>query len=270
MTLQSMGSASPADAEGKRINELAPWFHNIHLPSGHQTAQDHPLGDFPRFKWEQIAGSIPQDLGGWTALDIGCNAGFYSVQLGLRGAKVLGIDHDDHYLRQARWVAERFDLGDAVSFENMGVYDLPRLEERFDLVLFMGVLYHLRYPLLALDLVFEKARKMLVLQTLTMPGDETADAPEDLDIHDRDRMLEASWPKMAFIEKQLAGDDTNWWAPTGSCVEAMVRSTGSRVVDRPGHEIFICEPAPAQPGALRREMRAATGRGRDIKGKEIT
>ena len=80
------------------IRELAPWFHNLHLPGGVQTAPDHPLGDFPAFKWRELAGSLPGDLTGWRALDIGCNAGFYSFELARRGAEVLGIDLDERYL----------------------------------------------------------------------------------------------------------------------------------------------------------------------------
>lgn len=270
MTLESMGPRTPSDDVDKRIMELAPWFHNIRLPSGHETAPDHPLGDFPRFKWEQIRGSLPRDLAGVTVLDIGCNAGFYAVELARAGAQVLGIDHDEHYLRQARWVAGLFELDGRVEFELMGVYDLSRLNARFDIVLFMGVLYHLRYPLLALDLVFDAARRTVVLQTMTMPGEEELATPEDLGIDARDQMQTVGWPKMAFIEHKVAGDDTNWWAPSHACVQAMVRSAGGRVVDRPGHEIYICEPASELPAAARREVEAASGRTRDIRARAVT
>lgn len=57
------------------ISELGPWFHNLHLPDGTQTAQDHCLGDFPRYKWEMLAPHIPEDLRGWRALDLQCHAG---------------------------------------------------------------------------------------------------------------------------------------------------------------------------------------------------
>src|ERR1041385_2462769 len=97
-------------AAKKTIQNLQPWFHNLHLPDGTQTAPDHRLGDFPRFKWQQIGGHLPADLTGWRVLDIGCNAGFYSFELGGRGAHVLGIDIDPHYLKQARWAAKQFNL----------------------------------------------------------------------------------------------------------------------------------------------------------------
>jgi tRNA (mo5U34)-methyltransferase len=107
----------------------------------------------------------------------------------------------------------------------------------------MGVLYHLRHPLLALDAVAAATRRLLVLQTLTMPGDERLETPDDLDIDDRDRMRDPGWPKMAFIEKQLADDETNWWAPNAACVEAMARSAGLRVDAHPAHEVWLCTPS---------------------------
>jgi 2-polyprenyl-3-methyl-5-hydroxy-6-metoxy-1,4-benzoquinol methylase len=98
------------------------------------------------------------DLRNWTVLDIGCNAGFYSFELARRGAKVLGIDANPYYLAQARWAAAILGLSDTCRFECRQVDDLTRMNEQWDVVLFMGVFYHLRYPLLGLDIVAEKVR----------------------------------------------------------------------------------------------------------------
>src|ERR1700758_2909937 len=73
---------------------LGPWFQNLHLPDGTQTAPHHPLGDYPLFKWDAIAPHVPASLDGWKVLDIGCNAGFYCFELALRGARVTGIDRE--------------------------------------------------------------------------------------------------------------------------------------------------------------------------------
>ena len=225
----------------RKIEELGPWFHNIHLRDGIQTAPTHYFGDFPKFKWDQISNCIPQDLEGMTALDIGCNAGFYSFELAKRGANVLGIDLDPHYLKQAKWASKVLGLDDKIKFKQMQVYDLAQLKRCFDVVLFMGVFYHLRYPALALDIICQKAKQMLVFQTYTMPGDEVYNEP-DLNFKNREKMAEKGWPVMAFIEGKLAGDPTNWWAPNHSCIIAMLRTCGLKVTENPGHEIYIARP----------------------------
>jgi len=243
------------------IVELGPWFHNLHLPDGRETAPDHPLGDFPAFKWQQIEGCLPTDLSGARALDIGCNAGFYSFELAARGAEVLALDLDEHYLQQGRWAAQFLDRKGRVEFRQGSVYDLVDVAGTFEVVLFMGVLYHLRYPLLALDVVAEKVGDTLVLQTLTMPGEESPGTPEDIAIGERNRLLEPEWPRAAFIEHQLAGDPTNWWAADQACVEAMARSAGLRIASHPAHEVWICkrDRDHDHARALRTiELRAAT------------
>jgi tRNA (mo5U34)-methyltransferase len=257
--------SAPSPERAQEIASLGPWFHNLHLPDGSQTAPAHPLGDFPSFKWNEIAASLPEDLTGWSVLDIGCNAGFYSFELARRGAAVTGIDVEPLFLRQAEWAAAEFGLTGRVEFRTMQVYDLARRDEAYDLVLFMGVFYHLRYPLLGLDIVAERVRRLMVFQTLTMPGDEVETSTEvDRDIDDRDAFRAAGWPKMAFIEHRFSGDPTNWWAPNHAGVEAMLRSSGLKVVRRPGHEIYLCEPDatadvwPRDKG--RAEFLAATGR----------
>lgn len=229
------------------VAALAPWFHNLHLPNGEQTAPGHPLGDFPAVKWRQIAPFIEPDLNGWRVLDIGCNAGFYSFELARRGAAVTALDIDSHYLTQARWAAREYNLEHRVEFRQGSVYELARSGEQFDLVWFLGVLYHLRHPLLALDILRGVTRRRLVLQTLTMPGEETLAIPATFGLFQREWLLRPGWPQMAFIEHSLESDPTNWWAPNHACVAAMVRSAGFKVQARPGHEIYICEPDAAEP-----------------------
>lgn len=248
-----------------QIDELGPWFHNLHFPGGTQTAPDHPLGDFPRFKWKEIAPHLPDDLTGWSVLDIGCNAGFYSFELARRGAEVTAIDVDPHYLRQARWAAGQFGLEDRVTFREMQVYSLAHEDASYDLVWFMGVFYHLRYPLLALDLVARKTRRLMMFQTLTFPDSEEHQPVENLWLSNRNVMGHPGWPKMAFIEHRLRNDPTNWWAANHTCVEAMLRSSGFRIVARPEHEAWLAEPDPHRPDPhdiaelLESEFRAATG-----------
>jgi len=132
----------------------------------------------------------------------------------------------------------------------MHVYDLARLEESFDLILFMGVFYHLRYPTLALDIVAQRAKQLLVFQSMTTPDKEVFEYSGKLGFDNREVMLESGWPKMAFIEGKFAGDPTNWWVPNHACVEAMMRASGMRVKKALGHEIYLCEPDAEHPSVV--------------------
>jgi tRNA (mo5U34)-methyltransferase len=225
------------------IEKLGPWFHNLHLPDGRQTAPAHPLGDFPAVKWRQIEPHLPPDLHGRRVLDIGCNAGFYSFELAKRGAEVTAIDIDRRYLRQAHWAAEQYGLADRIEFREGSVYSLARAGERYDIVWFLGVLYHLRHPQLALDILHDVTGSQMVLQTLTLPGKSIGRVRENIGLFERNAMNRRGWPRMALIEHALENDPTNWWAPNEPCIEAMARIAGFRITARPGHEIYICEPS---------------------------
>jgi tRNA (mo5U34)-methyltransferase len=159
------------------------------------------------------------------------------------------VDIDEHYLRQARWAARKLGLEELVEFHRGHVYNLAYTKKTYDLVLFMGLFYHLRHPVLALDAVARKVKKMMIFQTLTMPGEKVCLPEKDVGFDEREKMLDQGWPKMAFIEKSLAGDPTNWWAPNHAAVEAMLRSSGFHV-KRIGHEVYLCIPAfiPSRQG----------------------
>ena len=221
------------------IDDLGPWFHNLHLPGGIETCPGHWAGDFPRWKWREFEGHIPHDMTGWRVLDIGCNAGFYSFELARRGADVLGIDIDPHYLAQARWAAELFGLRN-VHFARRQLYEIDTTE-RFDLILFMGVLYHLRYPLLALDLLARLRPRLMIFQTLTQgSGEICSQARQDCDFASRARLARPDWPHLAFVETTFCGDPTNWWVPNRAAVVGMLRAAGFEVIAQPGEETWVC------------------------------
>lgn len=228
---------------GEEITALGPWFHNLRL-HGIQTAPNHFLGDYPEVKFANFRDAIPADLSGKTVLDIGCNAGFYSLEMKRRGAvRVLGIDTDEHYLRQARFAAEVENI--EVEFRRMAVWDVAALEERFDLVIFMGVLYHLRHPLLALDLIHEHvAKDWMLFQSMQRGGGEVARLKGDYEFGEVEIFEDTSYPRLHFVENRYAHDETNWWIPNRACVEAMLRSAGFAIVDRPEDEVYLCRWKP--------------------------
>ena len=238
-----------------RVEDLAPWFHNIDLGHGIYTAPEHFLGDYPNFKFARFADALPTDLTGKSVLDIGCNAGFYSIEMKRRGAaRVVGIDSDDRYLAQARLAAEALGF-EGISFRNLSVYDVARLGERFDLVIFMGVLYHLRHPLLALDLIREHvAGDLMLFQTMQQGSNDVYPVPEDHPFHVPGTYRppayfdEPGYPKMHFIEREFAHDWTNWWAPNAACSAAMLRAAGFTIEQQPEDEVYLCRVAPVPFG----------------------
>ena len=242
----------------RRVAELGQWFHNLDL-AGVKTAPDHFLGDYPAVKWERFSKALPQNLSGKTVLDVGCNGGFYSIKMKQRGAsRVVGIDTDEKYLEQARFAAEvsRVDI----EFHNLSVYRVAELQERFDLVLFMGVLYHLRHPLLALELLHEHVvADLLVAQSLLRGSSESADLPPDFHFWEEETFENRNFPRMYFIENRFANDPTNWWIPNRACFEAMLRSAGFEILDHPEEEVFICRRTePAGPYDYKNELREIT------------
>jgi tRNA (mo5U34)-methyltransferase len=164
---------------------------------------------------------FPRDFSGKTVLDIGCNAGFFSFAAKLRGAKsVLGLDHQPHYIEQARLLREM--VGVDVDF---CVIDGHSLDERlgtFDIVINTGVIYHLQNPMDFLGRMAKLTGEMMFLESevLTDP-----------------RYAEYAW----FIEKEYRGDSSNWWIYGPRCVERMARAAG---FPRVNFEGFISTPPP--------------------------
>jgi tRNA (mo5U34)-methyltransferase len=227
-----------------RVVELGQWFHNLDL-GGVQTAPEHFLGDYPRIKWRRFAHVVPESLEGKSVLDIGCNAGFYAIEMKKRGARrVLGIDSDEAYLAQARFAAQV--EGVEVELRAMSVYEIGHLREQFDLVLFMGVLYHLRHPLLALDLLHRHVvRDQLLFQSMLRGTPEVAPVHDDYPFTEEAVFEAPGAPRMQFVERSFAGDSTNWWIPNRACVEAMLRSAGFEIAAHPEEEVYLCRRRPA-------------------------
>ena len=234
-----------------RLADLGDWFHNMDL-GGVRTAPNHFLYDYPANKWGRFQNTIPRDLSGKSVLDIGCNGGFYAIEMKRRGAdRVLGIDFDDRYLAQARFAAEVTEQ--EIEFRKLSVYDVASLGERFDIVLFMGVLYHLRHPLLALDLVWEHAAgDLMIFQTMQRGGNVVNDVAADYDFKDTAHFSQLGYPKLHFIEHQYAHDWTNWWAPNAAASMAMLRSAGFEIAAHPEEEVYICRRVgrPTEAGSV--------------------
>jgi tRNA (mo5U34)-methyltransferase len=243
--LAPRASAADSGLLEKQVRELGDWFHNIDL-LGVPTAPGHFLGDFPNVKWKHIASVIPEDVSGAEVLDVGCNAGFYSLEMKRRGARrVLGIDVDDRYLNQARFASQT--LGLEIELEKRSVYDVEDIAGQFDFVFFMGIFYHLRYPMFALDQVVTKVRPegRLIFQSMLRGSEELKQWQEDYLFWETKMFADPAYPSMYFVERSYANDQTNWWIPNRAAAEAVLRSSGLEILNHPEPETWICTPRDA-------------------------
>src|SRR5437762_12690767 len=155
---------------------LEPWFHRIDLGDGIFTKTESVMGepvDHPRETWEVIQQCLPANLTGKSVLDVGCNGGFYYVEAKRRGAhRDLGVDGQRQHVRQAIFV--RKVLGLDLEFRRFSVYDLdPATIGRFDITLALGLIYHLKHLVLALERLFDVTRELLVIETAIVPPEHT-------------------------------------------------------------------------------------------------
>ena len=202
------------------MTDVLRWRHRISLPDGTVTpgVQDSPA----LLKRLQL----PEDLSGKTVLDIGCSDGFYSFECERRGAsRVLAVDNYSSPLidSPSGFHMAHTLLNSKVEFRQADLFSLnPDEDGCFDIVLFLGVLYHLRHPLLGIERIASLCREKLILET-------RLDSPFGLWGALKRRLLgpDNRSPSMRFCEgSQVNADPTTWWTPTAQCVEAMLRSCG--------------------------------------------
>ena len=231
----AMSSARVVGGEETRqlqqdIAALAPWFHNYEIAKGVWTNAGgaSPGADYPARRWVHVAPWFT-DLTGKTLLDVGCSSGFFSLKAAELGASVLGVDSGEQVgaTKQARLAQGALNL--QADFQNISVYDLPQLNRAFDVVLFMGVFYHLRHPLLALEALRKVCRGTMIFQTITTPSRQSVrelpGVSHDVQLNSS-TMLDDRFPSMKFVEGGLAGDVTCWFVPNVEGVAAALRSCG--------------------------------------------
>jgi|SRR5579884_2810794 tRNA (mo5U34)-methyltransferase len=207
------------------LETLGWWYQSFQLPDGTWTGDGAEPAYFPHLRWECIEPFVPADLSGCTVLDLGGNSGYFSIRMKLRGAaRCVLVDAYDQFLRQADFAARQFGVEIEMVNDDAHTYCLTHAE-RFDYVLLLGLLYHLKYPGIVLDRAAEMTRRRLYLASAVI-GPEDADVP----------------PQLTFVEELYRGDPTNWWLPNFSALPAMMRSAGLRVIGRPHPHVLIAEP----------------------------
>lgn len=121
------------------------WYHTFTFPDGTTT---EGVQNSPAVLKTLDALGLPADMTGLSVLDVGANDGFYSIECARRGASVTAIDFAPAHANFDYAVAQ---FGLALTCQRMSVYDVD--STAYDVILFLGVFYHLRYPLLALDIL---------------------------------------------------------------------------------------------------------------------
>ncbi len=176
---------------------------------------------------------LPDDMTGMRVLDVGCAEGFFSFECERRGAaEVVAIDPFPDSVRRFHLCGDA--LGSNAAAYLCSVYDLtPERFGTFDLVLFFGVLYHLRHPLLALEHVHSVAAETVLLQTATWEVPGSSDVP----LARFDPFGIESGPDH---EGKMLHDPTVFWRPNTACVVAMLQSTGFREVEIVSDDPQIC------------------------------
>lgn len=219
------------------LRRLGPWYHNLNLGGVDTVPGDT---DYPARRWRILEPHIPADLTGKTVLDIGCNAGYFSLEMKKRNAaKVVSIDFMAHLVGQVRFASYWFDL--PLEPRLVDVYDAESLGMRFDIVVFVGVLYHLKHPLYALEKVSNVCKDLLLFQSLMRGpiGDFTP--AENYDYSDNSFFEHPNFPKLYFLEKSFNNDESNWWIATQSALKAMLRVAGfGKIQDTSAPDHFIC------------------------------
>src|SRR5947209_2665075 len=109
----------------------------------------------------------------------------------------------------------------------------------------MGVLYHLRHALLALDLLHQHVvGDLLLFQSMQRGSKEVEPLEEDYPFEEKELFDAPGYPKLHFIEHKYSHDETNWWVPNRACAEAMLRSAGFEILAHPEDEVYLCRRTP--------------------------
>ncbi|HEX8284688.1 MAG TPA: DUF1698 domain-containing protein [Pyrinomonadaceae bacterium] len=235
-----------------RVEKLGPWFHCIDLGGGLMTKTVSAVGEpveHPRPTWEKVRAALPADFNSLSVLDVGCNAGFYAVELKRRGAaRVLGVDSQRNLVRQAAFVRDA--LGLDIEYRRMSVYDLdPRALGQFDVTLALGLVYHCKHLVLALEKLFAVTRGLLVLETAIYPPEHSPGSFA----YEVGGLRPVLHP-LAYVENPGEAKEAiyNWFLPGVEALTALLKNVGFDEVEvfpatQSDRAIFACrkrEPYP--------------------------
>lgn len=212
------------------VKSFPQWYQRVYLGHGVYTI-DEPV--YHEGMWRRLRSAFPPDLQGASVLDVAANAGYFSIQMKRLGAgKVVGVDVHKDSLRQAAICRQIWDLD--IEYRSADVDRMEGFEEQFDIVLFLGILYHLKAPLLALENVGQACRDAIVVETEVMSAGARNRVYVRLGPRGQARTTRCTSGVMKFIEgDELNSDSSNWWVPDTECVLGMLRTAGFKYFSTP-------------------------------------
>jgi tRNA (mo5U34)-methyltransferase len=179
-------------------------YHSIDLPDGSVLPG---LQTVEHLRWRLGLFDLPTDLRGKRVLDIGAWDGWFSFECERRGAEVVAVD----CVALDTFIEAKSLIGSRVEYLTLDVNELSaRRLGRFDIVLFFGVLYHLRHPLLGLERVVELATDIALIESFVITP-ETRAIPAVMEYYER---------------AELGGQIDNWCGPSPECLLSFCRSAG--------------------------------------------
>ncbi len=233
------------------VKDLAPWFHCIDLGDGVLTKSASIAGEHdnhPRPTWNVIRRFLPNDLSGQEVLDVGCNAGFYAIEAKRRGARrVLGVEAKRLHVRQAQFARRALDLD--IEYKRGSVYDLRvKTFGQFDVTLALGLIYHLKHLMFALENLALVTRHLVILETEVYPPDRKT-KPFHLVYGDNDQRVHT----LGYVENAPDALEAsyNWFLPSVDSLPALIRGGGFdevEVVDvRGARAVCVCRKSRELP-----------------------
>jgi len=210
--------------------EAYSWFHRIRLYDDYET----PGADDTPHKLRHLdALGLPADMTGKRVLDIGAWDGFFAFECERRGAaEVVALDHVS--AEATGFGIARDALGSAVTWREMNLYHMtPDVVGRFDIVLCLGVIYHLRHILLGLDRVRGVMNEGADLFVETAAIDNHAWLNDGVfgPLGPACPVANATPLIQFYPGKELGGDPTNFFVPNHAGMRALLEATEFEVLN---------------------------------------
>jgi SAM-dependent methyltransferase len=184
-------------------------YHSIELPDGSVLPGLQPV---EHLRWRLDLFGLPADLRGKRVLDVGAWDGWFSFECERRGAEVIAVD----CLALDTFLEAKQLIGSKVEYLTLDVNELSaRRLGHFDIVLFFGVLYHLRHPLLGLEKAVELSTDLALIESFVIDP-ESRQIPAVMEFYER---------------AELGGQVDNWCGPSPECLVSMCRSAGFAQVE---------------------------------------